>query len=96
MNAKVGDVLLVRLHENASTGYRWALDALDEAKLELVKSEYLREGAAKKVVVGSASGMTWTLKAKAKGTTQVKLKLWRSFEGDKSIQQRFTVTLKIR
>ena len=96
INAKVGDVMALRLHENASTGYRWAFDALDEAKLGLVKSEYLREGDAKNAVVGSGGDMTWTLKAKAKGTTQIKLKLWRSFEGDKSIQQRFTVTLKIR
>ena len=96
IDAKVGDTLALRLHENASTGYRWAFDALDEAKIELVKSGYAREGDAKTAVVGSGGDMTWTLKAKSKGTTQIKLKLWRSFEGDKSIQKRFAVTLKIR
>ena len=96
INAKVGDVMLVRLHESASTGYRWVFDALDEAKLALVKSEYAHEADAKSDVVGSGGDITWTLKAKAKGTTQIKLKLWRSFEGDNSIQQRYTVTLKIR
>ena len=91
LEAKTGDVILVRLPENATTGYRWAVDAMDETKLELVKSEYVREGKA----IGSGGEMTWTLKAKSKGSSTLKLKLWRSFEGDKSIQQRFVVTFKI-
>jgi inhibitor of cysteine peptidase len=97
VEAKPGDTIVLHLHENSSTGYRWAFDVLDEAKLELVKSEYVQEGGADGPVVGNGGEMTWTVKVKpkTKGRTQLKLKLWRSFEGDKSIQQRFSVTLKI-
>jgi inhibitor of cysteine peptidase len=97
VKTKPGDMLVLHLRENASTGYRWAFDALDEAKLELVKSEYVRESDADNAAMGSGGEMIWTLnvRPKSKGRTPLKLKLWRSFEGDKSIQQRFAITLRI-
>ena len=92
VDVKAGDIILLHLPENPTTGYRWAFDALDEAKLELVKSEYVRQGNA----VGSGGLMTWKLKAKTKGNLTLKLKLWRSFEGNKPSNQHFSVALKIK
>jgi inhibitor of cysteine peptidase len=39
---------------------------------------------------------TWTLRARAPGRTRVGLKRWRHWEGDKSVVERFAVTLDIK
>lgn len=85
----MGDIVSLRLHENASTGYRWAFDDLDTKVVAAHEGTYLPRGKA----VGSGGDVQWTLEAKAPGTAQVRLKLWRRWEGDSSIQKRFAVTL---
>jgi inhibitor of cysteine peptidase len=87
----VGDAVALRLHENASTGYRWAFDDLDTKLVSAQEGTYLRRTDA----VGSGGDMQWTVDAKAPGTAPLRLKLWRQWEGDASIQKRFAVTLII-
>lgn len=87
---RVGDTLALHLHENAATGYRWAFDDLD-GKLVDVKEAYV----ARSEAVGGGGTMQWTLEAKAPGTTQIRLKRWRRWEGDSSTKERFSVTLII-
>ena len=88
----VGETVALRLHENASTGYRWAFDNLDTNVVGVSEGKYVPRTAA----VGSGGDMQWILEPRAPGTTQVKLKLLRPWEGDSSIQKRFAVTLVIR
>jgi inhibitor of cysteine peptidase len=92
IDVRAGETVRLQLHENATTGYRWAFD---EATTELVDARedpYVRRSHA----VGSGGDMQWTLTAKAPGTAQVSLKLWRQWEGDRSVQKRFAVTLRIK
>jgi inhibitor of cysteine peptidase len=89
---KVGDTLVVELPETPSSGYRWALERLDEARLVLVDSAF-RSGDDRP---GAAGVATWTLKAVASGTTTVDLKRWRHWEGDRSIVERFGIRLQIQ
>jgi inhibitor of cysteine peptidase len=84
-----GDEIVLRLPENATTGYRWAIDRLDEDVIEAVGSEPNYPGSA----VGSAGHVAFTFKAKKAGTGEVTLKYWRHFEGDKSITNRFRLRL---
>ena len=88
----VGGTVALRLHENASTGYRWEFDKLDTNVVGVSEGKYVPHTAA----VGSGGDMQWILEPRAPGTTQVNLKLLRSWEGDSSIQKRFAVTLVIR
>ena len=92
IGARMGDRIELRLRENASTGHRWSFEELDEAVLEASEGEF----AGPTQAVGSGGEVRWILHARAPGTAPVKLKLWRRWEGDRSVQKRFAVTLKIR
>ena len=89
---KVGDSIVLQLPENPTTGYSWAIDAIDSKLLEAGAPAYHGEGAS----LGSGGAKTWTLKARAPGRTRVELKRWRHWEGDKSVVERFAVTLDIK
>jgi inhibitor of cysteine peptidase len=89
---RVGETVRVSLPENATTGYRWAIDRLDEEVIEAVGSEPNYPGDA----VGSGGHVAFTFKAKKAGTGEIALKYWRHFEGDKSIKNRFRLRLNTR
>ncbi len=89
VSVAVGDTLAIRLHENATTGYRWEVETYDEDIVTLQDSSanYAEDA------VGSGGQVTFRFDVKAPGKTEVHLKLWRSWEGEDSVVQRFTVTL---
>jgi len=92
IEAKVGDTIELVLPENATTGYRWAFDGLDEHVVRASEGELLGTPAK----VGSGGDVRWRLTALAPATTTVRLKLWRRWEGDRSIQKRFAIRLTIK
>ena len=87
----VGETLVLRLPENATTGYRWAIEALNADLVEAQEGQYISQSNA----VGGGGQATWTLHAKAPGTSEIKLRLWRQWEGERSVQRHFGVTLRI-
>lgn len=89
---KVGDAISVRLPENPTTGYSWAIDSLDATRLEAGAASYHGEG----VGLGAGGVRTWALGARAPGKTRIELKRWRHWEGDASVVERFAVTLDIK
>jgi predicted secreted protein len=91
VEVRLGDSLELRLHENASTGYRWEFDALDETKLQVSDAAFTAGRG-----VGSGGEVRWNLRPLAAGSVEARLKLWRRWEGERSIQKRFAVTLVAR
>ncbi len=89
---RVGDTFALHLYENGATGYRWSFDDLDKKVITVNEEGFIGRSEA----VGGGGHMQWTLAARASGTTQLKLKRWRQWEGDASIQERFAVTLIVR
>ena len=89
---KVGDTISIRLPENPTTGYSWAIDAIDAKRLEADAPAYQGEGAG----LGAGGARTWRFVARAPGRTRLGLKRWRHWEGDASIVERFAVTLDIK
>jgi inhibitor of cysteine peptidase len=88
-----GDQVTIQLAENPSTGYLWAIDKTDNAVLSLQDSDYTpTPGGA----LGSGGTRVFTFVAKKPGTAHLQLKLWRSFEGDSSILQRYAVTIQVQ
>jgi inhibitor of cysteine peptidase len=87
-----GDVVQVTLPENATTGYRWAIDRHDEDVIEAVGSEPRYRSEA----VGSGGEVAFTFRAKKAGTGEIALKHWRHFEGDRSVIARFRVRLNVQ
>ena len=88
---KVGDTISVRLPENPTTGYSWAIDSIDAKQLEADAPAYQGEGAG----LGAGGVRTWSLGARAPGRARLGLKRWRHWEGDASIVERFAITLDI-
>jgi inhibitor of cysteine peptidase len=86
----VGDTVELRLPENPSTGYRWAIDALDETHVAIGET-----GFHGRTDVGGGGEAYWRLRAVGAGQTAITLKRWRPFEGDRSIVERFAITLRI-
>jgi len=89
---RVGDRLVLRLEENPTTGYRWALDTHDENVVSLQHQEYATSPHA---AVGGGGHRSWTFIAQKVGTDTLHLKLWRAWEGEPSVTRRFTVTLHV-
>jgi inhibitor of cysteine peptidase len=90
ISIKEGDTVELCLPENPSTGYRWTVDALDEAHVTVDETGFRSRGAA-----GSGGDACWRLRATGPGDTTVALKRWRPFEGNRSIVERFAITLHI-
>lgn len=88
---RVGETMSIRLPENATTGYRWAPEKLDESLLELCSADPDYPPGA----VGSGGDVTFTLRGKESGTTELVLKNWRHWEGDASITGRFRLHIKV-
>lgn len=86
----VGDQLLLHLPENPSTGYRWTLDPVDAAILAVTETGFTGSS-----TVGGGGDARWQLRANAAGDVAVSLKRWRPFEGERSVVERFAVTLHI-
>lgn len=78
-----GEVLAIRLKENAAAGYRWSLENADGLALE----ESVDAGAAP----GAAAVHEFRFRAAAPGTYQLRLKNWRDWQGDGSVVGRFLI-----
>jgi inhibitor of cysteine peptidase len=88
-----GSVIALNLAENPSTGYRWEIEKIDPNVIELENSTFsLPAGAG----VGGGGERIFTFRTKATGVARLQLKEWRPWEGDRSIVQRFDVTLQIK
>ncbi len=92
VDAESGETILVRLDETPTTGYRWALEHVDEQVLEAEGSEFqLPPNAA----IGAAGQRTFVFKARSRGTGRISLRLWREWEGMSSVTDRFEVSVRI-
>lgn len=92
VDLRVGESVRVSLPENATTGYRWAVDRLDQAVVEPAGSEQTYPGGA----IGSAGHVTFDFRAKKAGSAEIALKYWRHFEGEGSIVKRFRFRLNAK
>ena len=89
VDLRVGETVGVTLPENATTGYRWAIDRIDPGIVEAneAKPRYPSDQ------TGSAGRVTFAFKATKAGSGEVVLKYWRHFEGDASVTKRFRIRL---
>lgn len=92
IEVQVGDSVVVRLPENPATGFVWAIDKAGDDVLPLETSGYSPAAGAG---VGGGGQRSLTFRAIRAGTLRLQLKLWREWEGDKSIAERFTATIRV-
>lgn len=90
---RVGDRLDVRLPENPTTGFSWAIDENDRRLLALENTAYAPPAEAG--FIGARGQRTFSFAARQPGDVTLKMKYWRVLEGDGSVTERFAVTLRI-
>jgi inhibitor of cysteine peptidase len=86
-----GTGVAIRLPENPTTGYRWSHDVNDEAFVVESTGSSPSPGGG----IGSGGERTFMLQAKATGTFHLRFKLWREWEGDKSVIQRVDFPIQV-
>lgn len=91
ITARVGQPVHLSLPENASTGYRWVVEQLDTAAVELST----HDAAYPHQTPGSAGLALFSFRPIRPGSTEVILKQWRQWEGDTAATRRFRLLLDI-
>jgi len=92
LDVRVGESVWINLPENATTGYRWAIDRYDDEFIEAVATEpRYTENA-----IGSGGEVAFSFRARKTGTGEIILKHWRHWEGDLSVTRRFCLRLNVR
>lgn len=94
ISMQVNQTLTIALQENPTTGYEWAVEPSSQPLLLLKSSEYVTT--AKPGLVGAGGQRLLRFQADRIGTEKLQLKLWRSWEGDSSITDRFAVTVTVQ
>lgn len=90
---KIGERIVVRLPENPSAGFSWAIDETSRQMLALDSTTFTE---ATETFVGAKGQRVFTFTARQVGDVALKLKYWRFWEGDASVTERYAVTLHIR
>lgn len=92
VDIRLGESVRINLPENATTGYRWAIDRYDDQFIEAVANEqHYTENA-----IGSGGEVEFIFKGKKIGSGEIMLKHWRHWEGDASITSRFRLCLNVQ
>ena len=91
VDVRVNEPVRITLAENATSGYRWAIDRYDEDLFDPVATEARYPNA----TLGSGGEVDFVFEAKKVGRGAIALKHWRHWEGDASIKARFAVTLNV-
>jgi inhibitor of cysteine peptidase len=92
VDVRLGEPVRIDLPENATTGYRWAIDHYNEEFIEAIATEPRYAATA----VGSGGEVSFIFQGKKIGTGEIVLKHWRHWEGDLSITSRFCLRLNVR
>jgi inhibitor of cysteine peptidase len=92
VDVRQGETVRVSLPENATTGYRWAIDRFDEEFIEALATEaHYAAGA-----IGSGGEVAFIFQGKKIGTGEIVMKHWRHWEGDSSVTTRFRILLHVQ
>ena len=93
MEARQDDVIVLSLPENPTTGYRWALEEVDEEILGLKDSDFALSPDAR---IGGGGERRLSFRAKKAGIANVELKLVRSWEEERgSGIDRYDFTIQV-
>ncbi len=92
---KVGGEIQIELQGIGSTGYSWYFDQLDLDLFELIEEERKEIRKDPNVLTGGPLQYIWKLKSKRSGTSTIRMKYFRIWEGKEKAVQRFEVRVDI-
>ncbi len=93
ISVPLGAIIEVRLKQAGATGYQWKVLDLDTGRLEMLESG--TRPLAKPPLLGGPVLATWRLKAVGRGQTELKILLYRPWEGPEKAAEKFQVRLLI-
>jgi len=93
VSLRIGDHLVVRLPETPTTGFRWAVAIGPQSALAASGDDFTLGGGS---AVGGGGTHSFRFVAQRQGTDSIHLKLWRDWEGEQSVTDRFRVTVTVR
>ena len=83
-----GELIILRLAENPTTGYRWTVES--SQGLELIDDQnFFGEG------LGAGGARVLQFRSRRNGECELRLKHWREWEGETSVIGRFQVHLVV-
>jgi inhibitor of cysteine peptidase len=89
----IGDTLVMRLDENPTTGYEWALEAYNKEIVTLNSTVYIPSPPS---AVGGGGQRIFTFKGERAGRVTLRFMLRRRWEGEASVLEDFAVMLEVR
>lgn len=89
VDMNMGDVVTVRLNENPTTGYRWSVETAHG--LEQV-SDHMEVGGA----IGSEGVRMLQFRTTRVGSSELRMKKLREWEGEGSVIDRFNVRIVVK
>ena len=92
ISARAGEEVILRLPENVTTGFRWAVEDANP-KLELASATH---ESSRSAALGASGQALFRFRVIGTGSEKLSLKYWRQWEGDASIVKRFVVTVQAR
>ena len=93
VDLRTGESLVVRLMETPETGFRWAIDTVDPAVLYLRRDDLVKDPDPN-VIEGTLRHFEFI--ASRPGKCKLVLKLWDESIGEESIEEQYTVAVRIR
>ena len=92
-----GDLLMITLESNPTTGFGWQLsEPVEEGLLTLIESRYELGENTEQGMVGAGGGEVWTFKALATGETKISMEYSRPWAGSEKAVQSFEVIVTIK
>ncbi|MFA5072901.1 MAG: protease inhibitor I42 family protein [Nitrospirota bacterium] len=89
-----GDLIQIELERSGSTGYEWYLDDVYKTHFDLIKE--VKQEIVKKGFVGTPVITAWQFKAMKQGNADIKIRLYRDWEGKEKAAAEFHVSVIIR
>lgn len=92
-----GQKLSIRLPENPTTGFRWEIESAQVVtpQVEVVTFESSSYAPAADGGMGGGGERTLVFRVANPGTTRLQMKLWQPWEGNHSIVERYSLTVRV-
>ncbi len=92
-----GQMIIITLESNITTGYTWEVKDVNSALLEQVgEAEYLAPASSATPALGAGGSQVFRFKSKASGPVVLRLVYHRPWEKDTPAAKTFTVVLEIK
>lgn len=91
--ARQGDLVVIRIEENPTTGYRWEICMVEQQVLEILDSDYLIAPGGR---IGGGGTRIFRFRAKSPGISPVQLRLRRAWEPEDAVLESFSVNIQVQ